>query len=152
VSVGVVLPKEAPSGINTFELCQDDKCVEAGRLGTFGVKSNSANDYQRSEPPQIDKEKYFLRDTDVTAVVDKQGWTLKKPFVARMTKSVVDSLPAPVVMLHKLGEEGDMDKKKTSLYLSPKEKPRRYGNLINGYSIKRVKNKTTKSTTKNLEE
>ena len=36
ISVGVVLPKEAPTGINTFELCQDRKCVEAGRLGTFG--------------------------------------------------------------------------------------------------------------------
>ena len=109
LSVGVVLPKDAPTGINTFELCQDDKCVEAGRLGSFGTKSSSANDYQQSEPPQIDKKKYFLRDTDVTAVVDKQGWTLKKPFVARMTSSVVGSLPDPVVILHQLGEEGDMD-------------------------------------------
>ena len=104
MSVGIVLPKEAPTGINTFELCQDGRCVEAGRLGTFGAKSSSANDYQGSEPPRIDDKKYFLRDTDVTAVVDKQGWSLKKPLVARMTRSVVGNLPDPVIIVHQLGE------------------------------------------------
>ena len=139
VSVGVVLPKDAPTGINTFELCQEEKCVEAGALGTFGARTEG-DDYQGSEPPQIDKEKYFLRDTDVTAVVDKQGWTLEKPLVARMTKSVVRNLPEPVVVVHQLGEEGDLDTKKTILALSPKESPRRYGNLISGCSIKSNKN------------
>ena len=133
VSVGVVLPKDAPTGINTFELCQDGKCVEAGELGTFGARTEG-DDYQGSEPPQIDKEKYFLRDTDVTAVVDKQGWTLKKAFVARMTKSVVGNLPDPVVILHQLGEE------KTSVTLSPRENVGHYGNLIKGYPIKNKKN------------
>ena len=141
MSVGVVLPKDAPTGINTFELCQEGKCVEAGTLGTFGARTEG-DDYQGSEPPQIDKKKYFLRDTDVTAVVDKQGWTLKKPFEARMKESVVSNLPEPVVIVHQLGEGGDLDTEKTSLTLSPKENPRRYGDLISGYSIKSNKNDT----------
>ena len=76
-------------------------------------------------------------------MVDKQGWTLEKPLVARMTKSVVRNLPEPVVVVHQLGEEGDLDTEKTSLMLSPKESPRRYGNLISGYSIKSNKNNKT---------
>ena len=109
MSVGVVMPKEAPTGINTFELCQEGKCVEAGTLGTFGAPSKSRFEAENSGSPQIDDKKYFLRDTDVTAVVNKQGWSLKKPFVARMTKSVVGNLPDPVVIYHQLGKKGDMD-------------------------------------------
>ena len=41
VSVGVVIKKKSPSGLNIFELCQDEKCVEAGSLGTFGESSNA---------------------------------------------------------------------------------------------------------------
>ena len=135
VSVGLVLPKAPPTGINTFDLCQDGKCVEAGRLGTFGAPIKGA-DYQGSEPPQIDKENYFLRDTDVTAVVDKQGWSLKKPFETKMKKSVVPNLnlPPPVVIIHKLGKDGNPDTEKKILILSEKEKEK-YGNLIEGYSI-----------------
>ena len=69
-------------------------------------------------------------------MVDAQGWTLKKPFTARMTESVVDNLPEPVVIIHQLGKGGNLDTEKTSLTLSPKENVRRYGNLISGYSIK----------------
>ena len=87
-----------------------------------------------------------LRVTDVTAVVDKQGWTLKKPLMAKMTKSVMPNLPDPVVIFHQLGKDGDMDNETTSITLSPKEKPKRYGNLINAFTIM----KTT--PTKNIEE
>merc|ERR1711974_153215 len=140
VSVGVVLPRVAPSGINTWELCQDGKCVEAGRLGTFGVRatSNSSNE-QGSEPPQINEKNYYLRDTDVTAVVHKQGWTLTKPFEARMTSSVVGNLPDPVVIVKKLDEEGKAEIEEVSL--NPKENPRRYGNLIQNYSVNTNKRK-----------
>ena len=137
VSVGVVLPRVAPSGINIFELCQDGKCVEAGRLGTFGVRaaSNSSN-----EPPQINEKNYFLRDTDVTAVVDKQGWTLTKPFEARMTSSVVGNLPDPVVIVKKLDDKGNAEMEEASL--NPKENPRHYGNLLKKYSITKNKRKS----------
>ena len=146
MSVGVVMPKEAPTGTNTFELCQGGKCVEAGTIGTFGAISKSRFVAENSGSPQVDDKKYFLRDTDVTDVVDKQGWTLKKPFVARMTKSVVGNLPDPVVILHQLGEEGDLDTEKTSVTLSPREEVGHYGNLIKGYPIKNKSNK------KNIEE
>ena len=71
---------------------------------------------------------------DVTDVVDKQGWSLKKPFKTKMTKSVVPNLPPPVVIIHQLGKEGE-DTEKKILILSEKEK-KKYGNLISGYSIK----------------
>ena len=32
VFVGVVLPREAPTGINNFQFCQGDKCVEGDPL------------------------------------------------------------------------------------------------------------------------
>ena len=147
VSVGGVLPKKAStSGMNTFELCQDGRCVEAGSLGSFGARAddNNGNDYEESKPPQIDKNKYFLRDTDVTAVVEKQGWTLKKPLLARMRKSVEPNLPDPVVIYHQLGKNGDMDQEKISITISPKEYRRRYGNLLNGYPTKKIKNDTHK--------
>ena len=47
-----------------------------------------------------------------------------------MRKSVVRNLPEPVVIIHELGEEGDLDTEKKSLTLSPKEKVGNYGNLI----------------------
>ena len=106
-----------------IELCQDGKCVEAARVGTFG-----APDYQ--EPPPIDDKNYFLRDTDVTAVVYEQDWTLKKPFEARMTDSVLDNLPEPVVIVKELGGEGNMDMEKDTIILSPHENSRSYGNLL----------------------
>ena len=77
-------------------------------------------------------------------MVDKQGWTLKKPLVARMTKSVEPNLPDPVVIYHQLGKDGDMDQEKASITLSPKENRRRYGDLIKGYSTKKIKNNTNK--------
>ena len=37
VLVGVVLPLVTPTGVHTFSLCQEDKCVEeAGKVSTFG--------------------------------------------------------------------------------------------------------------------
>ena len=111
--------------------------MEAGRLGTFGVRaaSNSSN-----EPPQINEKNYFLRDTDVTAVVDKQGWTLTKPFEARMTSSVVGNLPDPVVIVKKLDDKGNAKMEEASL--NPKENPRHYGNLLKKYSITKNKRKS----------
>ena len=122
--------------MNTFDLCQDGKCVEAASLGSFGYLSNGTMFLRDSE--QVDKEKYFLRDTDVTFVLVKQGWTLKKPLVAKMTKSIVDNLPEPVVMYKQLGDDGTNDEKMISIALNPKENPARYGNLIDGYSIKKI--------------
>ena len=145
--MGIVLPKKAPSGLNIYELCQDEKCVEAGSVGSYGDESNF-KDFEESEPPpKIDKEKYILRDTDVTAVLVEQAWTQKKPLVGRMKKSAVGNLPEPVVMYHQLSKDGDTDKKMTSITLNPKENPDRYGNLIDGYSIKKIENQQENNNT-----
>ena len=112
-----------------IELCQDGKCVEAARIGTFGAAADkSSRDYQ--EPPPIDDKNYFLRDTDVTAVVYEQGWTLEKTLEARMTDSVLDNLPEPVVIVKELGGEGNMDMGKDTIILSPHENSHNYGNLL----------------------
>ena len=148
VALGIVLPKGAPSGLNIFELCQDEKCVEAGSVGSYGDESNF-KDFEGSEPPQIDKEKYILRDTDVTHVLVEQGWTLKKPLVGKMTKSAVGNLPEPVVMYHQLSKDGDIDKKMTSITLNPKETPDIYGNLLDGYLIKKIEKQQENNNTNN---
>ena len=129
VFVGVVLPREAESGENVFKLCQNEECVEGGRLGTFGVASSSSGDYSE---PQIDEKNYFLRESDVTALIKKQGWTLGKPLVARMEESVVDNLPEPVVIVKQMGNGGKLGKGK--VILNPKEKRHNYGNLLDKYS------------------
>ena len=132
IFVGVVLPREAPSGINAFELCQEGKCVEGGKLGTFGAASSS-HDYSGSKP-RIDETNYFLRETDVTDLVKKQGWTLEKSLVARMKSSVVESLPEPVVIVKQVGKGGKIKMGQGKIILNPKENSRHYGNLINKYS------------------
>merc|ERR1711974_192603 len=129
VFVGVVLPREADSGENVFKLCQDEECVEGGRLGTWGVASSSSSDYSE---PQIDEKNYFLRESDVTALIKKQGWTLDKPLAAQMEESVVKNLPEPVLIVKKMGSGGKLGKGK--VILNPKEKRRHYGNLLDKYS------------------
>ena len=103
--------------------------MEAARVGTFGAAADkSSHDYQ--QPAPIDDKNYFLRDTDVTAVVYEQGWTLEKTLEARMTASVLDNLPEPVVIVKELGREGNMDMEKGTIILSPQENSGSYGNLL----------------------
>ena len=52
-----------PSGDSAFDLCQDGKCVKAGKVATFGVKDGKSG------------KKKFLTQQDVTDVLVKQGWT-----------------------------------------------------------------------------
>ena len=129
VFVGVVLPRVAPSGLNSFDLCQGGKCVKAGKVGTFGSTTKHAD---KPSEPRIDEKNYYIAETDVTAVMDEQGWTLKKRLVAKMTSSVVGHLPQPVVIEKKLGKGGKMVRGK--VILSPKEKRSHYGNLLDKYS------------------
>ena len=95
-----------------------------------------------SEQGPIDKNKYFVRDTDVTDVVAKQGWSLNKPLEARMKKSVVPNLPKPVMMFKHLGKDGEIDK--TEVTPNPDEDPSQYGDLLKGFTMK--KDKSNKKT------
>ena len=128
VYVGVVMPRIAPSGISTFDLCQGSKCVEGGNVSTFG--STSVPLYNHKS--RIDDKNFQLMETEVTHIVDEQGWTLKKPLVAKTTSSIVGNLPQPVVILKEMGKDGIVVNGK--VILSPKEKRRHYGNLLQKYS------------------
>ena len=81
---------------------------------------------------RIDNKSFQLVETQVTHVVDEQGWTLKKPLVAKMTSTMVGNLPQPVVILKEMGKDGIVVNGK--VILSPKEKRRHYGNLLQKYS------------------
>ena len=139
VFVGVVMPIVAPSGVSTFDLCQGGKCVKAGKVSTFGSTTKQVDNPSDSK---IDDKDFILMEKDVSKVIEEQGWTLKKQLVAKMTKSMVGSLPRPVVILRELGNGGLMDKGKVTL--SPKEKRKHYGNLLDEYSIQDKKTKTPK--------
>merc|ERR1711874_124325 len=131
VFVGVVLPKVAPSGVNAFELCQGEKCVKADQVSTFGIDSKHAD---KPSKTKIDKENYEVAEVDVTAVMEKQGWTLKniETLTAKMTSTVMDKLPGPVVILKELEKRGKVVKGK--VFRNPKEERSKYGDLLDEYS------------------
>ena len=48
VFVGVVMPRDAPSGVSAFDLCQGGKCVEGGEVSTFGSTLEPVNNTKQS--------------------------------------------------------------------------------------------------------
>ena len=122
------MPRIAPSGLSTFDLCQGGKCVEGGKVATYGSTSVPVNNHKS----QIDDKNFQLMKTQVTHIVDEQGWTLKKPLVAKMTSTMVRNLPPPVVILKEIGKGGIVVSWKVTL--SPGEERRHYGNLLQKYS------------------
>ena len=66
-------------------------------------------------------------------MVKKQGWSLEKPLVARMTNSVVENLPEPVVIVRQIDKSGKHGQGKITL--NPKENRRHYGNLLDKFQI-----------------
>ena len=139
VYVGVVLPQVAPSGESTFDLCQDGKCVKAGQVSTFG------NTMERIDKPseKLDgKKNSYLVETDVTALMIEQGWTLKKHLEAKMTSSMVGNLPDPVVSVRELGKGGTMgegrairsSKEKQSAESQTESHESPYGDLLDEFS------------------
>ena len=131
VYLGAVMPKQVPVSFSwEFELCQDGKCVEAARLGSFGA----------SQPPSvISKEGYFIRQTDVTRVLVEQGWSPEKQLTARMTSSTrkyvadnldVKTLPEPVVIV---GERSEVANGGGKVTLNPNQDRSSYGDLLDKY-------------------
>ena len=128
VFVGVVMPRIAPSGVSAFDLCQGGKCVKGGEVSTFGSTTERVENHKS----KIDDKNFHLIETDVTKIVDKQRWTLKKPLVAKMTSTMVGNLPQPVVIRKTMGKGGKMIN--GTVTFNPKEKRRHYGNLLQKYS------------------
>ena len=104
LSLGAVLPKQAPTGSNRFNICQKGTCVEAGKLSKFGGAPESSNDYEWLRPSLIDDKYYRLVEADVTDVVAKQGWKLSEPFVVKMMNDTWGKLPDPVLIEKRLGK------------------------------------------------
>ena len=122
------MPRAAPSGVSAFDLCQGGKCVEGGEVSTFGSTFEPVNNTQS----RIDDKSFLLVETEVTHIVDEQGWTLKKPLVAKNTSTMVGNLPQPVVILKEVGRAGEVISGK--VILGPKEDRRHYGNVLQKYS------------------
>ena len=140
VFVGVVMPYIAPTGVGTFDLCQGRKCVNAGQVTHFG---SSTEHVDKPSEPRIDEKNYYIAKTDVTAVMEEQGWSLKKRLVAKMTSSMVGNLPEPVVIFKDLGEGGKVIRRNATLspnlrgglFRSGGKQHHPYGNLLDNYSL-----------------
>ena len=149
--VGVVLPKSGHSGNHFYDLCQGEDCVKAGDISVFGG-DDPQDKYVTLQGGVNDDDFYLHRSTaggraGVTDLMIEQGWSFKKPLVAKMTGSDMSgggstvkekywylNLPEPVVILEwKVGRNLDRDVLKRQFILSPKEKRRNYGNLLDKY-------------------
>ena len=128
VRVGVVVPRDAPTGYIMFDLCQDGKCVEAGNAALFGATMEPVDNVL-----PIDNKNFYLLESTVNDVMIKQGWTLEKPLVAKTTSSIVGNLPQPVVILKEILDKGRYGP--GNVTLSPGEKPGNYGNLLQKFAI-----------------
>ena len=80
----------------------------------------------------VDKEKFHIVEVRVTDVMVKEGWSFKKTLEAKMINKVMKNLPEPVVIIKKLGKSRKLIS--SEVKFSPKEKPERYGNLLDEYS------------------
>ena len=103
VHVGVVLNLVTPTGVHTFSLCQEDKCVEEnGKVSTLG----DTTDHTEISQEVLDDKKFYIVETYVTEVMEKKGWSFQKPLVTKMTSSNLSSnLPEPVVIIKKIGKK-----------------------------------------------
>ena len=150
VFVGVVLPKGGNSGTHFFDLCQGEDCVKAGEISVFG--GDDPKDKYVTLQGGVNDDDFYLAGGrfggvgggEVTDLMIEQGWSFKKPLVAKMTGSDTsgDDMmekywylnlpePVPVVILEwKVGR----DVLKRQFILNPKEKRRNYGNLLDKYN------------------
>ena len=130
VYVGVVMPRLAPGGIHTFNLCQDGKCVKGGRASTWGAFNDVWPKLQPGEV--VDDEKFLIYEAGVSDVLRDEGWSFLKPLEAKMTTNLIKNLPEPVVVIKTYGKGGKLVESK--LIFNSNEKRERYGNLLDKYS------------------
>ena len=76
----------------------------------------------------IDANKFYTKEVEVTDVIGHQRWSFLKPLTAKMTDSLYNNLPTPLVILYEY-KKGKR-KLKRRVILSPKENQQCYGNLI----------------------
>ena len=135
VYVGVVMPRLAPGGIHTFNLCQDGNCVKGGRASTWGAFNDVWPKLQPGEV--VDDEKFLIYEAGVSDVLRDEGWSFLKPLEAKMTTNLIKNLPEPVVIIKTFEpeERGRRKVVEVKLKFNSNEKRERYGNLLDKYSI-----------------
>ena len=151
VTIGVIVPRKGPSGLHRFELCQGQKCVKAGSVAQFGSRNSPPPKLSSKEV--VDNENFKLVEVDIinrkqiTNLMAERGWSFKKPLVAKMIcwdctgiNQKLDwaetGLPEAVVILEWTGYGKKKILLKSKVIISPKEKRRRYGNLLDPYEKK----------------
>ena len=152
VKVGVVLPKYGHGGTHFYDLCQGEDCVKAGDIPVYGT-IDPKDKYVTLQGGVNDDDFYLAAGRfggvgggEVTDLMIEQGWSFKKPLVAKMTGSDTSgddmmekywylNLPEPVVILEwKVGRSHGRDVLKRQFILSPNEKRRNYGNVLDKYN------------------
>ena len=90
VFVGVVLPKLGHNGTHFIDLCQGEDCVRAGEVSVYGT--DGPKDKDVTLQGGVNDDNFYLAGGragggEVTDVMTDQGWSFKKPLVAKMTGS-----------------------------------------------------------------
>ena len=121
IFIGVVTPKMMPSGFTTFDLCLAGRCVEAGKVASFGSRNSS------STSQEVDSSSHKLTEYDVTDLVAEQSWALDNDLQALLTFSLVAGLPEPVIIRRFRGQQGEVEMPKGQILED-------YGDLLDKYS------------------
>ena len=80
----------------------------------------------------LDDKNFEISETDVSEMMEREGWSFMKPLEAKMTSSMVTNLPEPLVIIKKIGKSAEGTK--GEVIFPPKDKRQRYGNLLDQYS------------------
>ena len=128
VLVGVILPKKAPSGIHTFELCLGSKCIPAGQVATFGAGSSTSS-------KRVDTNTHKVVEYDVTDLVNSARWLYENVdrLTSRLTSNVVEGLPGPIVIKRARVSSGGGSG--GQVRLPGGHRLEDYGNLLEKYDI-----------------
>ena len=122
IFIGVVTPKMMPSGFTTFDLCLAGRCVDAGKVASFGSRTFS------STSQEVDSSTHKLTEYDVTDLVAEQSWDVDNDLQALLTSSLVEGLPEPVIIRRFRGQPGEVDMPTGQTIAD-------YGDLLDDYSI-----------------
>ena len=122
IYIGVVTLKMMPSGFTTFDLCLAGRCVDAGKVASFGSRNSS------STSREVDSSTHKLTEYDVTDLVAEQGWDVDNDLQAVLTSSLVGGLPEPVIIRRFRGQQGEVEMPKDQTLAD-------YGDLLDIYSM-----------------
>ena len=96
MDIGVILSKDAITGIVYFDLCHGIECLSAGQLATF----NQGRPLGTSIPTLVDSSTHELIEYKVTDLLESSGWRGLQ-LTVRITKNTMPDLPEqplPVVI------------------------------------------------------